>query len=565
MLEKADRLLSACAVVAGLVLGAGPGWSLGPAPARAATSSPVCSWAGESSQQDVNIGAPDLNADYWYGPLDGTAGSQIEITGSYPHARYFSFTLYGNSENAETSTYDQQIVPDKGSYNPYLGPGKRGQASHYTVHVLFENAPAHPAQNTLYAGPATGTNVVGFMVLRIYLPVGSVSGGVDFPQIKVLTAAGAPELTEGACSSTPPSFGTWYWQGQAQDSFPAGQSTPADGTTAPPVWTRSFSNGFGNQQNSYLQVLVSHHWGQIVVAHFKAPTFPNTSAGQPVYGNDDLRYWSICTYDSTGTAVFGCVPDYKFPQTHGWVTLVVSDPDARPRNATGADGVAWDPWSPNNEIQIMERNLLPSAGFAGASERITTPAQNADAARIMGDYYPTSAYCSTSTFEHGGWQACLPALARELAVAARCTAGKLSGRHIGAVWLGMRRAALRRLLPRRRVMANRHFDDFCPTSDDGVKVGFLHGKAVLAMTTNTHYSYKKVRPGTRLAAARRRLGRRLSGPIRQGSNTWYTLVLRRSTVLIESHRGVVTEIGIGVRSLTSTEPRERRLLARLGA
>lgn len=392
---------------------------LAPPSARADVAA-GCSWFGEADQRDVNVGAPDLDAEYLYAPLDGLANGQIEITGSYPQARYFSFTLYGNDENAETSIYDQQIAPDPGSYNPFTSAGRSGQPSHYTVHVLFANAPAHPAPNTLYAGPATATNSVGFMVLRIYIPrsPSSPSGNVPWPQVHVLTSTGQPEFTEGACSTTPPSFGAWYWQAKAQQNAPAGQSTPADGTTSPPAWTRSFDNGFGNQQNAYLQVLISHHWGQLLVAHFKAPTFPRTSAGQPVYGDHDLRYWSVCTYDSSGTAVFGCVPDYQARQdAKGWVTFVVSQVGQRPSNATEANGVSWLPWGSDNEIQVMERNMLPQASFTHAAGAIRTPAQNAQAAHLMGDYYPTSAYCSQQTFERGGWQACLPALAKRLSAA----------------------------------------------------------------------------------------------------------------------------------------------------
>lgn len=404
-------------VFAGLVAPAGA--PLAPSTARAGTGV-GCSWFGEADPRDVNTGAPDLDANYFYAPLDGVAGSQIEITGQYPHARYFSFTLYGNDQNALTSLYDQQIEPDPGSYNPFRSTGSPGQRTGYTVHVLFENQPANPAPNTLYAGPATGTNQVGFLVLRVYLPVppASMSGGVPFPQVHVLTSTGSTELDEGACG-TIANLGDQQWIQYAQESAPPDQSTPANGTTSPPVWTRSFDNGYGNQQNAYIQTLVSHHWGQLVVEHFKAPTFPDTSAGQTVWSHDyDLRYWSVCVYDDTGTAGWGCVPDYEAPQRDGWVTVVVSDAAHRPANATTADGVAWLPWGPANEIQIMERNMLPSPSFTGAVQLISTPAQNPDAASILGDYYPTSAYCSEQTFEQGGWKACLPALAKRLDAAA---------------------------------------------------------------------------------------------------------------------------------------------------
>jgi hypothetical protein len=415
-------LVAALSALAGWLALAPGGGPLAPAAAHA-TATVGCSWFGEADPRDVNTGAPDLNADYYYAPLDGLGGSQIEITGAYPDARYFSFTLYGNSQNALTSQYDQQITPDPGSYNSFRSNGRPGQARNYTVHVLFQNEPADPAPNTLYAGAAGSLGTVGFLVLRIYLPTpsSSKSGDVPFPAIHVLNSTGGTEFDEGDCASIA-NLGDAHWVQYAQQSAPANQATPANGTASPPQWTRSFDNGYGNQQNSYLQVLVSHHWGPLVVSHFRAPTFPNTSAGQNVWSHDyDVRYWSICVYDDTGTAVWGCVPDYQATETDGWVTFVVSDAAHRPSNATAADGVSWLPWGPANEIQIMQRNMLPSASFKGASQLIATPADNPDAAKIMGSYYPTSAYCSEQTFEQGGWQACLPALAKQLAPKPKAT------------------------------------------------------------------------------------------------------------------------------------------------
>ena len=115
-----------------------------------ASSARVRSGSYKTAVFTPNIGAPDLNAQYLYAPLDGLGGSQIEITGAYPHARYFSFTLYGNDQQAETSIYDQQIAPDRGSYNPFNGPGRAGEQRNYTVHVLFENAPKQPAPRWLW-------------------------------------------------------------------------------------------------------------------------------------------------------------------------------------------------------------------------------------------------------------------------------------------------------------------------------------------------------------------------------------------------------------------------------
>jgi hypothetical protein len=46
------------------------------------------------------------------------SGTQVVITGRYPAARYFSFTLYGSTGQPLDSVYDKQIAPDKGSANP---------------------------------------------------------------------------------------------------------------------------------------------------------------------------------------------------------------------------------------------------------------------------------------------------------------------------------------------------------------------------------------------------------------------------------------------------------------
>ena len=48
--------------------------------------------------------------------------------------------------------------------------------------------------------------------------------------------------------------------------------------------------------------------------------------------------------------------------------------------------------------------MLPAATFPYAAESITSPTQSAE--QTMGPYYPTAVYCSTATFESGGWKAC---------------------------------------------------------------------------------------------------------------------------------------------------------------
>jgi hypothetical protein len=376
------------------------------ATARAAVASPSCSWAGETDQRDVNIGAPDSDAFYWLSPITPAPGTEVLISGQYPRSRYFSFHVYDEHGQALDSIYDRQIEPHAGSANPFRGRQPAGSGDAYQVTVRFEPKPASPAANTIYAGEP-GSNAGALLVYRDYVPVdpSSPEGSVPFPQVTVATTAGVPLVQEGACSVTPPAFGSLLWQTFAEGNYPDGLPNEAPAAaSAPPHWARAFGSSLGNQQNAYLETVLSHAYGQIAVVHTRAPTFPNTSAGQPVYRNTQLRYWSFCSYDAEGEALVGCAADYHTVIRSGQVTFVISDPEHRPANATAASGVTWLPWGAQSAAQIVYRNMLPSPTFPYAAESITSPTQSVQ--ETMGPYYPATWYCAKATFEAGGWAAC---------------------------------------------------------------------------------------------------------------------------------------------------------------
>jgi hypothetical protein len=83
---------------------------------------------------------------------------------------------------------------------------------------------------------------------------------------------------------------------------------------------------------------------------------------------------------------------------------VISDPVDRPANATAANGVTWLPWGgifPNGVV--IYRNMLPASTFTQAIQSIT---EQGTPQAVMGLYFPSTAYCSKTTFEAGGWSAC---------------------------------------------------------------------------------------------------------------------------------------------------------------
>lgn len=151
--------------------------------------------------------------------------------------------------------------------------------------------------------------------------------------------------------------------------------------------------------------------------------------------------------------------------------------------------------------------------------------------------------------------------------------GTLSGERLGPFALGMTRARARALLSEVSTRGRRDWDFFC-LSSSGIRVGYaspqllagvpkrqrarLLSRAVLISTSNGHYALKGVRPGVKLAPVARRLG--VGRGYRIGLNTWYLCAAGLSRGVLKVRDGVIEEIGIASRFLTSTRAEARRLL-----
>ncbi len=378
------------------------------------SAGPVCSWDLESEPDTVNAAYPDTSANYWTHPYTATPGTELVIHGTYPKSRYFSFHAYQPSVVPIDSIYDSQIAPDPGSANPFIGKVAKKKSQDYTVTVLFTAKPADPPPNTIYAGVqqiAGAPNPGGLLMFRTYVPNDPTQpqGSVPYPTVTWQTTGGTVLTSEAACSTNLPSTNGIIAEELNSLSFPI--QVPTSGVPAVPTWAKAYSNSdygfFGNQQNAYLTSTISRADGDLVVVHAEAPTFPNTTKGQPAYTPSQLRYWSLCE-NSVDTQVISCDPDYQSNERGGYYTYVISDPSDRPANAIAKDGVAWLPWGATDPEGVMIlRNMVASPSFPSAVQDITqtgpTPQQ------VMGPYYPTAAYCTTALFESGGWKACFTA------------------------------------------------------------------------------------------------------------------------------------------------------------
>jgi hypothetical protein len=141
--------------------------------------------------------------------------------------------------------------------------------------------------------------------------------------------------------------------------------------------------------------------------------------------------------------------------------------------------------------------------------------------------------------------------------------GRLSGRTLGLVRLGMTRAqALRAYLHSSN--RGRAYEDFFCLTPSGVRVGYASpmllstlpagerdryaGRVVWASTSNDSYSLRGVRPGDAVSIAREHL--HMTGPFHIGLNDWYLTPSGAATGVLKVRHGIVEEIGIAERSLT---------------
>jgi sugar lactone lactonase YvrE len=162
------------------------------------------------------------------------------------------------------------------------------------------------------------------------------------------------------------------------------------------------------------------------------------------------------------------------------------------------------------------------------------------------------------------------------ALQASCPAaiGTLTGSSIAQMRLGLTRRQAHRLGPHRK--AGYGFERYCLTGG-AIRVRYPaskllrtlsaaqrhqdQGRVYLALTANKHYTAGHVRNGMTITAARTRL--RLGTGVTVGKNTWYLVAAKKAAWVLKAQHGIIREIGITTRSLTSTRQARQRLLHNL--
>lgn len=396
-----------------------------------------CAWPIELSPEGFgNATSPDTAARYWVMPFDRY--ETMTIKGTYPAARYFSFAAYKTNDakasiGVDGALSDIDIAPDPGGVNPFVEPG--GSSGTYTIVIS--------RADQVSGNAITVSSDFAWVLLRVYVPDADASisgrnlmGGVPLPTISV-TGNGESQRLEPCSPINKLTDVSAIVSMLLPADLEGNEGTPSSDQLwfAPPETTPPAL--LPNPDNKYIVMFPGDDYqpGRIIVIHGRAPGFPDTYHGSfmstPASGftTVDVRYWSVCEADLVRPVpTVACMTDVTTDVADGYYTIVISDDLLRP-DWLDPD-VNWMPWGDEQYPKVVFfRNMLPAAGFdhsvqaardAGCAFDFTLPyipsrddaGYEVDAAgqcaqRVMGEYYPVAVWCDRSTFDAGGWQACI--------------------------------------------------------------------------------------------------------------------------------------------------------------
>jgi dienelactone hydrolase len=307
--------------------------------------------------------------------------------------------------------------------------------------------------------------------------------------------------------------------------------------------------------------------GELVIrggTHYEYSYIPNPAFGATHRGMDMATWYLLAWFDK----------------------YLKNDPSATGRLQTNrwcgdAAEKAVDDQSPpdGNMFSVYYRSRLQIGGFdaedmraACSSGQLTADSWPANFSFLAYDLTKDSAPTPGSTTAAGG-SAGAPPAANGRQPRCPIASGRLHGRWLGSVRLGMTRGHIRRAFPRFSSRGRRYMDFLC-LAYGGIRVGYasprlrarlsrheghqIAGRVVLALTANAYYALRGVHPGERLASVARILhpGR----GYHVGRNWWYVVAYGRSHGLLKVRHGRIEEIGIVDRRLTARRRATMRFL-----
>ena len=134
-----------------------------------------------------------------------------------------------------------------------------------------------------------------------------------------------------------------------------------------------------NPDGKYLMMWPGDNYqpGRIIVMHGKAPGFPDTFNGSPIWAPSrgfrtvDMRYWALCEQNfASPISLVACATDLTTRLEGGYYTIVISDDRQRPDWLR--PNINWLPYGDEQYPKfVVIRNMLPAPNFHHAIQRCT--------------------------------------------------------------------------------------------------------------------------------------------------------------------------------------------------
>lgn len=266
--------------------------------------SPLEQWSATWKGDGETLAAyPDLFVNYWEYTyqVDQYPDVALRITGSFPHARFFSFTLYDDETGGAIGGIDDyKIEPEAGSDNPFLTTSSKDNK--FTIYVVPSTMDAAqlaklPSKNICMIEKGVKRAAV---CIRQYLGTDANGekdeyGGVELPAVEAVDINSLKEVPAPLRTKS------------NIDNFPVNyEPQAADSNRDMPFFLASKGAYYPNFSTDYLYARTILSADSVLIFSFIPVSIPKTKE-ENVGAN--ARYWSICLGSALNTRSYYSVYD----------------------------------------------------------------------------------------------------------------------------------------------------------------------------------------------------------------------------------------------------------------
>lgn len=364
----------------------------------------------------ANLGAyPDIYSKYWVYAYDITKNPNVglRITGVYPQARFFSFSVYNDLKGEVLDGIDDvNISPDDGCINPY-NITTNSTGNKFTIYLVKEGTDLSLLPNVKKENVCYFNNDVECVsiCLRQYLGEGEY-GGVELPAIEGV------DLVSGAILDAPNAVVS------KATIMKDGNFVPleSDQSTEVPFLLSPRGDYFPNNSTDYLYCRTQLTTDNVLIFSFIPAPIPTCVEE---YKSAKARYWSICVGSVMNTYSYCSLYDRMLNYKDGEkITIAVisannaklADVKKAMQNIPYSYLLEWDEErldnqgrKINNIITVLYRNILPDKTWQYSMSTMTptpygdpynsvTDPDKQLAHKALGDYGPLGKKYITDEF-----------------------------------------------------------------------------------------------------------------------------------------------------------------------